>query len=366
MDQQTERALGDAVETLGTEAREVAESTLRKVAAAGLPTRRNRSLTRGWCVALVVAAVLGVVACYELATYFVAYTDDAYVRSDLIAVTPQVTGRIIAVQVVDNQTTRGGEPLVTIDPEPFELVIAQKKAEIAEATAQVDADHDAITAAQADADAAQARADLARATQRRMTALSSSGTVSRETLDKANDDLRSAEAVEAASAAAIARARSLATMHQAAQARAQAEMARAQWQLARTQVAAPGDGTISNLTIRIGDNAEANVPLIGIVDAHAWRVIANYKQSYLRELHVGQTAWIWLDSQPWHFHRARIAGIGRGISRDPAPEKLLPYVAPTTDWIRLQRRFPVTLTFDELPVDFSLYMGADARVVIFP
>ena len=65
-------------------------------------------------------------------------------------------------------------------------------------------------------------------------------------------------------------------------------------------------------------------------------------------------------------HRARIAGIGRGISREPDATKLLPYVAPTTDWIRLQRQFPVTLTLVAPPAELTLYMGADARTLIFP
>jgi uncharacterized membrane protein YccC len=121
------------------------------------------------------------------------------------------------------------------------------------------------------------------------------------------------------------------------------------------EIFAPTDGIINNLTVRIGDTAVADIPLVGIVDAHAWRIIANYKQDRLRALTIGGTAWVWLDSQPWHLHRARIAGIGRGISRDPEAEKLLPYVAPTTDWIRLQRRFPVTLMLVDPPSDLKLY-----------
>ena len=71
-------------------------------------------------------------------------------------------------------------------------------------------------------------------------------------------------------------------------------------------------------------------------------------------------------SEPWHLHRAKVTGIARGISREPAPGLLLPYVAPTTDWIRLQRRFPVTLTLTDPPEELKLYMGADARVLILP
>jgi multidrug efflux system membrane fusion protein len=140
----------------------------------------------------------------------------------------------------------------------------------------------------------------------------------------------------------------------------------AEWKLTRTRLTAPAQGSIVNLTVRTGDTAQADVPLIGIIDAHAWRIVANFKQSFIRGFSTGDTAWIWLDSQPWHLHRARVQGVSRGISRDPAPDRLLAYVSPTTDWIRLQRRFPVTLTLVDPPADLKLFMGADARVLILP
>jgi multidrug efflux system membrane fusion protein len=213
---------------------------------------------------------------------------------------------------------------------------------------------------------AESASNFAHLTQQRIATLATTGVATRQRLDEVNDELARAEAALQAAKAAIARAEATKEAYQAALARAEAEMASAEWRLARTKIFAPADGIINNLTTRIGDTAQADVPLIGIVDAKAWRVVANYKQDYIRQFKIGGTAWVWLDSQPWHLHRARIAGIGRGISREPEPAKLLPYVAPTTDWIRLQRRFPVTLTLVDPPADLKLYMGADARTAIFP
>ena len=133
-----------------------------------------------------------------------------------------------------------------------------------------------------------------------------------------------------------------------------------------TDLVSPTDGTITNLTTRTGDTATVSIPMIGIVDANAWRVIANYKQYYVRSFEIGGTAWVWLDSAPWRLHRAKITGIARGFSRDPQAAMLLPYVAPTTDWIRLQRRIPVTIVLLDPPPDGLLFSGADARTVIFP
>jgi len=322
-------------------------------------------MTRGTRIGLAILAVAAVFALYEVATSFVAYTDDAFVRSDLVAVAPEVTGRIIAVHVHDNQVIKRGDPLITIDPEPFQLDVAQREAEINEAQARVAADADETAAARDNLQSAESALVFARATQARVSALVRDSDVSRQQLDQANDDARRAEETRAAATAAVAESNLTHAMHVAALARAEAALALSRWKLSRTQMASPTDGTINNLTVRVGDTATAGQALIGVVDAHAWRVIANYKQSYIRNFPVGGTAWIWLDSAPWHFRRARIGGIARGISREQGEDKLLPYVAPTTDWIRLQRRFPVTLFMDEEPPG-GLYMGADARVVIFP
>ncbi|HEY2540949.1 MAG TPA: hypothetical protein VGI28_15860, partial [Stellaceae bacterium] len=72
-----------------------------------------------------------------------------------------------------------------------------------------------------------------------------------------------------------------------------------------------------------------------------------------------------LDSYPWHVHRAVVQGIARGISRRQTPNTLLPYVEPTTDWIRLERRFPVTFVLRDPHPDVILHMGSDARTLIF-
>src|SRR5262249_37025731 len=160
-------------------------------------------------------------------------------------------------------------------------------------------------------------------TQERTARLTSSGDASRQQFDQSSAVLQRAQADLSAAQASIDRAQAMRAVHQAAQARADADMATAQWELARTQVRAPVDGTVTDLTVRPGDTAQQNVPLIGIVDAHAWRVIANYKQSYIRGFEPGHTAWVWLDSEPWHLHRARIDSVARGISRDPDPQRLL-------------------------------------------
>ncbi len=323
-------------------------------------------MTRAKRVLLVLGGLIAAFLLYQGVTTLVAYTDVAFVRSDLVAVAPQVTGRIVAVHVVDNQTVKQGDRLIDIDPAPFQFAVAGKQAEVDRARAQLAVDRDDLAAAQDVQSSATAAADFARLAQQRTASLARTNDASQAQLDAANDALARADATVGQRTADAARVRAQLAVHQAMLEAAQAAMAMAQWQLERTQVVAPVAGTINNLTLQPGDQARVDEPLIGIVDANAWRIIANYKQSYLPLFQVGRTAWVWLDSHPWRFYRGRIVGIARGISRTEGEDKLLPYVAPTTDWIRLQHRFPVTITLVDPPPDLTLYMGADARTVIFP
>jgi multidrug efflux system membrane fusion protein len=330
--------------------------------APGVPDATLRYRRR---VARVLAGIILALAVYWASSYVVAYSDDAYVTSDLIAVAPQVTGRVVTIHIVDNQTLKAGAPLATIDPVPFELRLKEKQARRAEAAAQLPVDRDALAAAQAMRDEAAAKARLAADDLARATPLLASSDISRRAYDEAVTKQQAAQDAAKEADAVIAKTRNLFALHEAAVAAVDADIAFAQWQLDQTQLKAPADGTVTNLTLRVGDQADANKPLIGIVDAHAWRIIVNFKEDVIRHLRVGQTAWVWMDSHPWRFYRASVQGTARGIARDQTPKGLLPYVAPTTDWIRLQRRFPVTLTLTDPPPDLVLHMGADARVVAF-
>jgi membrane fusion protein, multidrug efflux system len=234
----------------------------RHLAAVSDMTRRRRIL-------LVAAAILGSFTAYEVATSVIAYTADAYVQSDLVALAPQVSGRIIAMHVADNQSVTQGDLLASIDPVPFQLLVDQRQAEIAEAGAQVAADQHMIASAQAVFAAAKDAAAYASVTQAREAALATTQDVSRADLDRANDALRRADAALDVAREDIARAQSTMAMHQAAQLRAAAALATAEWQLARTRLIAPTNGTVTNLTLRVGDTAQTNVPLIGIIDAQA-------------------------------------------------------------------------------------------------
>jgi membrane fusion protein, multidrug efflux system len=315
-------------------------------------------------VLLVLAGLAAALVAYWGASYVFAYTDDAYVTSDLVAIAPYITGRIVAVPIVDNQTVTKGTLLAEIDPTPFQLELAKQIAKRAEAEAQLKVDHDLVKSAKAVRDAAAARARLAADNLARAKPVANAGFLSRQALDSAATAAQEAGANLDDAETTVNKQRQTEALHEATLKAITAEIGYLDWQLAQTKVFAPTDGTINNLTLRVGDQAVANQPLIGMIDAHAWRIIANYKESVIRHMPVGHAAWVWLDAYPWHIHRAFIQGIARGISRRQTPNTLLPYVQPTTDWIRLERRFPVTFLLRNPGTVPLLHMGSDARALV--
>jgi membrane fusion protein, multidrug efflux system len=315
-------------------------------------------------VILVLAALAAAFGLYWGSSYVFAYTDDAYVTSDLVAIAPQITGRIVAVPIVDNETVAKGTLLARIDPTPFRLALAEQEGKLGEAEAQLAVDHDLIKSAKAARDMAADKARLANDDLRRAKPVAAAGYLSQQALEQASTRAMTAEESLSDAEDAVGKARQMQTLHEAAIKALKARIGYLQWQLDQTQLLAPTDGTITNLTLRVGDQAIANQPLVGLVDAHAWRIFANYKESVIRHFTIGQAAWVWLDAYPWHFRRAVIQGIARGINRRQTPNTMLPFVEPTTDWVRLERRFPVTLVLHDLPPRVVLHMGSDARTLI--
>jgi len=296
---------------------------------------------------------------------FVAYTSDAYVRSDLVAIAPEVSGIVKTVSVQDNQKIAAGDPIATIDPEPYQLDVDLKQQQIASLEAAVAVKTQAQQADSASVDAADAALRLAQQQYDRAKALTGEQYASQEQLDKVTDQLHAAQ-----DRLAIRQNQSQVDEQEISEAKAQvavarAELAVAQYSLSRTHLVAPVGGYINNLNLRPGAYARVGEALIGIVDESQWRIIANFKEDVAASVEPGTRVWVWLDSDPWHVVPGHVQGVGRGIARSDVPQQLLPYVAPTTDWIRLRRRLPVTILLDPPAPTQGLFSGADARVFFF-
>jgi multidrug efflux system membrane fusion protein len=320
-----------------------------------------RKMTLRWW--LVLFLLVGTVI-YFGSDYVIAYTDDAYVRSDFVPIAPEVDGIVQSVAVDDNQFVHAGDLLVLLDPEFYRLTLALKQDQVAAATADVDEKRAAAAKVVSRIESANAALNLAQQEYDRVKPLAAEQALPQQQLDSATEVLHRAQ-----DRVAGARTEASVAVQQVDVARstvetAKAEQALAAYALSRTEIKAPVEGYVTNMTLRPGVYAKVGSPLIGMVDAKRFRVIANFKEYIATSLEPGKSVWVWLDTHPWHIYRGHVKSVARGIARDDTPGLLLPYVAASTNWIRLLRRLPVTIVLDPSVPQSKLYMGTDVRVLI--
>jgi multidrug efflux system membrane fusion protein len=319
--------------------------------------RRPAVTVIGACVALFVL--------YEIAVLIFAYSGDAYVISDVVALSAEVEGRVSQLSVRDNDVVAKNAPLFTIDPTPYRLQVEESTAAEGQAEANLALARAHHNEMQALLDAARAVEADARAHFARVQTLTRQQVASAAQLDDATRDMDAAVAKSlAAQAAHNVAAQSVAVMTANLHA-ARAALARALYRLSKTAVAAPQPGRVAPFVVRSGDYLQIGTAVMAVVTEEGRRVVANMAERHLSRIRPGQRAWVTLGSQPWVLHLGRVASVAPGVARSPTAPQVLPYVAPTTDWIRLPRRFPVEVTLDRWPPDLPTYAGADARVLIW-
>lgn len=300
---------------------------------------------------------------YEIVSSFVAYTADAFVVSDILVVSPQIEGPILRIAVERNQRVAAGDLLFEIDPEPFGLQVAAAQAALALARANHQkAESEVSSAGDAVAMQEAVLAD-ARLTYQRLAAIVDSGAVTQQRVDDAKSSFDQATAHVAELRAMQTTAGQDVVVQQAQIAVAEAALAEAQYNLDRTRIVAASAGVVAPYTAKVGDYAKVATPVMAIVADDGWRLVANLQDYYLPALRPGQPVWVHISTDPWRIHRATVRSVPRGVSREPQAVNVLPYVKPTTEWIRLPRRFPVEIEIRDLVGRVPLFSGADARIL---
>ncbi|WP_288456823.1 HlyD family secretion protein [uncultured Sphingomonas sp.] len=294
-------------------------------------------------------------------------TDNAYVQQDMTSISPDVSGRIVAVNVRENQRVRAGDVLFRIDPEPYRIALLQADAALAEA--RVDVSTKATDSGGAAASLAGARADLtlAQATYQRQRALMDRGFTTRASVDAATQQVAAAQARIAAAQADAARARqqvssgmdgsSLPAAIQAARARRE----KAALDLARTVVRAPHDGIVSQTSrLQVGNITPTGVPALTLVAAAQPYVEANFKETDLDHLRVGQPATIGFDA----YHGLEVKGHVQSIGAGTGSEfSILPAQNANGNWVKVTQRVPVRIAIDGTPPRAMIAgLSADVRV----
>lgn len=278
-------------------------------------------------------------------------TDNAYVQQDMVSVAPEVSGVVSEVLVRENQPVRRGQLLFRIDPRPFRIALAQAEAQIAAATVQVNqlATQSAGTAA----DIQGATDNLAYAQRQfaRYEELLGRGFTTRTQYDTALHDVTEARERLANARAAAATARSALAgggvdnqpqLQAARVAREQALL-----NLSRTEVRAPADGTISQTSrLQVGAAVVGGVPVVTVVRGATTYVEANYKETDLANMYVGQPAEITIDAYPGLTLHGRVASIGAGTG---SQFSVLPAQNASGNWVKVRQRVPVRIAIPGNP-----------------
>jgi len=322
-------------------------------------------------------ALAGVIATVVLATRRIDLrprTDDAYLQADLVHMAPDVSGRIVELDVRDNQKVHKGEVLFRIDPDPYRLRVDQARAAVQGLEAKLALTADQVASQTSKADAAErgigsadAQRALASSTLGRMEPLLGRGFVTAQQVDQARTAQRTAQIAlqQARLQADEARQAIINTKPTEAELEgARATLALAERDLNKTVVRAPCDGRITALDIAAGEFAATGHPLFTIIDTEHWYAIGNFRETDLAGIEPGQRATVYVMAQPSRPVPGKVDSLGWGVASDvSATFGGLPHVERTLNWVRIAARFPVRVLLDAPPDNLMRY-GATAVIVI--
>ncbi|QGZ53925.1 multidrug transporter subunit MdtN [Paraburkholderia acidiphila] len=304
-------------------------------------------------------------------------TDDAYAYADSIDVVSEVNGRIANMAVRDNQAVRRGDVLFEVDPRPFDDEVARANAALAALDKQIALMDRTVKAQQYGADSAHAAVERARAaaaqsiqTLRRTEPLLAKGYVSAEDVDRARTAQRAAAAeLEAAhlqarqASASVTGADALVAQRDVVL----AEIALAQYRKEMATVRAPFDGRVVSLKTTTGQFASPLKPIFTLIDTRNWYVVANFRETELKNIRAGTPAKVYLMSDTGQVFHGRVDSIGYGVLPDDGGLVLegLPRVQRSLNWVRVAQRFPVKIRVDQ-PNPELFRLGASAVVKLEP
>ena len=327
----------------------------------------RRVLGRAIGAAIIVATVLVTLWVLELNRRF-PRTDDAYVRANLVGIAPHVSGPIVELPVVDNQTVKAGDLLFVVDPRPYQVTLDRARAELAVVESQISAQQSAIAAAEAEVKRREAESWYAADYLRRVEPLLQKQYVTKDKVEDARSKQRAAAAAHEQARHELTRAKELLAQFGELNARrqaAQAAVGDAELNVGYCWVRAPFDGYITNLNISVGQYARQGEQVLALVDGRSWYVLANFRETFLDAIRPGMEADVYLMSYPGHRFRGVVQGTGWAIHPpDGATVGVLPEVQPTLNWVRLAQRFQVRIKLQDPDPEQPFRMGATAVVTI--
>ncbi|MEZ5708293.1 MAG: HlyD family secretion protein [Blastomonas sp.] len=335
----------------------LASEDLPDASPAPAPVEPKRQAKGKWRVRLLMALVplllLATGGYFWLTSGRYVSTDNAYVQQDRVSVAAEVGGRIVEIGVKENQSVKAGDLLFRLDPEPYELAIRQANADIASAQVSLQGMSSDYRATGAEIEAAREDIRFAKIDLERQQALMERGFTTRARLDEAQHKLEQArarlDAAEANSARARARLATGSAMPGVNPAIAEARLDRdaAELNLRRSIVRAPFAGRIVQTErLQQGQMMVAGIPAVTIVaDDKSW-IEANFKETDLAHMEVGQPAEVRFDAYP----DMKLAGVVESIGAGTGAEfSVLPPQNATGNWVKVTQRVPVRIRITGTP-----------------
>jgi membrane fusion protein (multidrug efflux system) len=314
---------------------------------------------------LVVAVAGGLIYWFSVRDY--ESTDDAFVAARSFSVAPKVGGYVTQVPVTDNQHVNAGDLLAQIDERDYKTAVDQAKAQVAAAQAnidniqaQIDSQNEQIKQAQAQVDQAKAQLQFAQQEEARAKDLveKGAGTVQRE--QQTHSDLQSQQANTTRTNAALIAAnlgiKTLQTQLESAHAslqQAQAQLDQANLNLQYTRVTAAQSGRVVKLSGAVGTFSTPGQSLMMFVPDDIW-VVANYKETQLRDMRPGQPVEFSIDAYPGRKFTGHIASVQPGSG---TAFSLLPAENATGNYVKVVQRVPVKIIVDHWPDDVAIGPG---------
>ena len=295
-------------------------------------------------------------------------TDNAYVTQPIVSISPDVAGRIIEIDVKENQAVKRGDLLFKLDPAPFRIALDQANASLAAARLNVQQLKVNYTSARAKLAADQQMLDIQQRTQQRNTDLAAKGVASQTTVDQGALAVQQAQqavdldkqSVAGALAALDGNANINVDDHPTVKT-ALAAVESAELNLDKTTVVAPGAGVVSQIpSFNVGQYVGEGTTIVSLVETSDTWVEANFKETQLENIKVGQPVDVSVDSYPGVTLHGTVDSLSAATG---AQFSLIPAQNATGNWVKVVQRVPVRikLTTD---ADHPLRSGMSAYVVV--
>jgi multidrug resistance efflux pump len=326
-----------------------------------------------WVLILIILSLVW----YLLADRFTPYTQQARVGAFVIPVASEVAGKVIRVNVHNNQIVKAGDVLFAVDPVPYQIAVDRARADLETARRSLGASTAGIASAQAALRAAQANETKARQENSRLEGLyrEDPGTISVRVLEMSRTTRDAAVSQTAAARAEVERAKETEGGGEDVNAKlrsAATTLSKAELDLANTQTRARSAGLVTDLRTDVGQFASAGGPVMTLITIQDIWITADMTENNLGHVKPDTPVSIVLDSLPGEVYSGHVRSVGYGISvGQPAPPGTLPGIQNSRDWLRPAQRFPVIIEFSPesksaLLGSGGIRAGGQAEVMAFP